>query len=187
MVNRLSKIVTKTGDQGTTGLADGSRLSKNDIRIHCMGEIDELNAIIGLLINFVDSPPVLELLQHIQHDLFDVGAELSLPGKQLLTEGYANFLDEKIETLNADLLALQEFILPGGSTLLAYIHLARTICRRVERSFVQLQQQEDVNPLSLMYLNRLSDLFFVLARFMAKQTGQKEIYWQSRFSRIKPE
>lgn len=187
MSKRLSKIVTKTGDQGMTGLADGSRLLKNDIRIHCLGETDELNTMIGLLINFVDLPQVLDLLQHIQHDLFDVGAELSQPGIKLLSKEYVEYLDEEIETLNADLPALQEFILPGGSTLLAYIHLARTCCRRVERSFVQLQQLEAVNPITLMYLNRLSDLFFVVARFIAKQTKQTEVYWQSSFSRIKPD
>lgn len=186
MGNRISKVVTKTGDQGSTGLADGSRRAKNDIRIHCIGEIDELNTVIGLMASYIDYPETVDLVQHIQHDLFDLGAELCQPGKLLLSEEYVEFLEKKIDLLNAELPALKEFILPGGSTLLGSIHLARTVCRRVERSFVDLEQHETVNPASLRYLNRLSDLFFILARFMAQQTGQPETYWKSQYSRIKP-
>lgn len=184
MGQRLSKIVTKTGDQGSTGLSDGSRRLKNDSRIQCIGEVDELNTYMGLISSTIETPQVLELLQHIQHDLFDLGAELSQPEKQLLTEDYVEYLNSRTQDYNADLPALKEFILPGGSTLLGFIHLARVVARRVERSFVGLQQLEPVNPVSLQYLNRLSDLLFILARFMANETGQKEIFWQSQFSRI---
>lgn len=183
MGNRLSKIVTRTGDDGSTGLADGSRRSKNDNRIHCLGEVDELNASIGLLISTLDEARIKDILLHIQHDLFDLGAELSQPGKQLLSEGYVDYLEQQIQELNEGLPALKEFILPGGSTLISHIHITRTVCRRVERRFSALLQQESVNPVSLRYVNRLSDLFFILARFMAKHCGQPEIYWQSRYSR----
>ena len=186
MANRLSKIVTKTGDKGSTQLADGSRCNKNDIRIHCLGDIDELNSIVGVVIGYIDQKEIQELLLHIQHDLFDLGAELSQPGKQMLNEHYLDYLENQTQSLNDSLEPLKEFILPGGSPLLGYTHLARSICRRAERTLVELQQQQQGNPFSLKYLNRLSDLFFVLARYLAKQKGQKEIFWQSQYSRIKP-
>lgn len=184
MGNRLSTIVTRTGDDGNTGLADGSRRPKNDSRIHCLGEVDELNSSLGLLISLIDFAEITEILHQIQHDLFDLGAELSQPGKQLLTEDYVDYIERQLEKLNASLPALKEFILPGGSMLISHIHLTRTVCRRVERHFATLQQLEPVNPVSLRYLNRLSDLLFVMARFMAQHTGQPEVYWQSQFSRL---
>jgi len=186
MDNRLTKITTETGDLGSTGLADGSRRLKNDPRISCLGEVDELNSMIGLIRSLLEGPQSQQLLNQIQHDLLDLGAELSQPGKNLLTGVYVDFLDEHLHRMNTDLPALKEFILPGGSPLLAQIHLARTVCRRVERSLVELHQLETQNPLSLKYLNRLSDVFFILARFIAKRGGHKEIYWQSQYSRIKP-
>ena len=186
MGNRLSKIVTKTGDQGTTALADGSRVTKNAPRIHCLGDIDELNSIIGLLLAQIEQADIRELLLHVQHDLFDLGAELSLPGDHKLTQPYVDYLQDKIEQMNQSLPPLQEFILPGGSSLLGFLHLARSVCRRSERSLVALHLEQTINPLSLQYLNRLSDLLFVLSRFVAKAGGQKEVYWQSQFSRIKP-
>ncbi len=185
MGNRLSKIVTKTGDRGLTGLADGSRRAKSDNRIHCIGEVDELNSVTGLISGFSDDQDVLPILTQIQHDLFDLGAELSQPDKTLFTKEYVEFLEEKIALYNADLPPLKEFILPGGSSLMGFIHLARTVCRRAERHFTRLQQQQKVNPFSLMYLNRLSDLFFILARYMAVKSGQKETCWQSNYARIK--
>ena len=184
MGNRLSTIVTRTGDDGNTGLADGSRRPKNDCRIHCLGEVDELNATIGLLISSIDVAKITEILHQIQHDLFDLGAELSQPGKQLLTEDYVDYIEQQVEKLNANLPALKEFILPAGSMLISQIHLTRTVCRRVERHFATLQQQEPVNPVSLKYINSVSDLFLIIARFIAQHTGQPEVYWKSQFSRL---
>ncbi len=186
MGKRLSKIVTKAGDQGSTVLADGSRCDKNHPRIDCLGEIDELNSLIGLVLSQVEDQASRDLLLHIQHDLFDLGAELGLPGDNKLSPSYVSYLEQQIEALNQTLPPLEEFILPGGSGLLGYIHLARCVCRRSERSLVTLHLQQALNPASLQYLNRLSDLLFVLARFLAKQQGQREIYWQSQYSRIKP-
>jgi cob(I)alamin adenosyltransferase len=185
MANRLSKITTQTGDQGSTGLADGSRRKKNDPLITCLGEVDELNAVIGLVICLIDETENYDVLHKVQHDLFDLGAELCQPGKQLLTAEYVNFLEQNLERMNRGLPTLKEFILPGGSALLAQIHVARTVCRRAERNLVALHEHEPVNPQSLKYLNRLSDLFFVLGRFIANLSGHKEVYWQSQFSRYK--
>lgn len=183
MGNRLSSIITRTGDDGSTMLGDGSRVLKNNIRIQCLGEVDELNSILGLLTSLIDKEDISQLLFQIQHDLFDMGAELSQPGKSLITERYIADLEHRAQSLNASLPALKEFILPGGSSTVAYLHLARTQCRRVERSLVTLGQQQTLNPHSLQYINRLSDLFFILARFIAHQDGQEEVYWQSKYSR----
>lgn len=183
MGNRLSSIITKTGDDGSTMLGDGSRRLKNDIRIQCLGEVDELNSLLGLLGSWLDDVDITQLLLQLQHDLFDIGAELSQPDKILITQDYLKFVEQKAEFYNASLPALKEFILPGGSTAIAYLHLARTQCRRVERSFVTLAQQQTLNPQSLRYMNRLSDLLFILARYTALQDGHREIYWQSKYSR----
>jgi cob(I)alamin adenosyltransferase len=185
MSKRLTKIITKTGDSGTTGLADGSRYAKNDVRIHCLGEIDELNSVIGLASSFIDLEQIHTILHQLQHDLFDLGAEISQPGRQLIQMEHINQLTRQAEVLNQSLTPLQEFILPGGSTAVAFLHLARTVCRRAERNLVALNEQQAINPLTLTYLNRLSDLLFILARYHASQTGQQEVYWQSAFSRIK--
>lgn len=186
MSNRLSKIVTTTGDDGTTGMADGSRLAKNDIRVHCLGEIDELNAVTGRCISIISDQQSTDILLHIQHDLFDLGAELCQPPKQLMRDAHVEYINQQVEILNSDLPPLTEFILPGGSIECAEIHVARTVCRRAERSLVTLGQQQAVNSISLMYLNRLSDLLFVVARFLSRQSHQQETYWQSAYSRIKP-
>jgi cob(I)alamin adenosyltransferase len=183
MGNRLSSIITRTGDDGSTMLGDGSRLLKNDIRIQCLGEADELNSLVGLLLSLLNDIDISQTLFQIQHDLFDLGAELSQPDKSLITKEYVEFLDQQAQSFNEKLPALKEFILPGGSTAIAYLHLARTQCRRVERSLVTLAQQQAVNPQSLRYMNRLSDLFFILARYSALQDGCKEVYWQSKYSR----
>ena len=158
MGNRLSKVVTRTGDKGSTGMADGSRRDKNDARVHCLGEVDELNAHIGIVVSLLDEGKAQQLLFAIQHDLFDIGAELCQPGKQLIDEDYVEALEKNIEELNAGLPALKEFILPGGTPAVAAIQLARTVCRRVERGLVALNQQEASNPVTGRYLNRLSDL-----------------------------
>lgn len=184
MGNRLSKIITTTGDDGTTGMADGTRLSKSDRRVHVLGDIDELNAQIGLAASFLDNPQWQDILMQIQHDLFDLGAELCQPGKEIMQPAHIEYLDHQADHMNEQLPPLKEFILPGGSPRLAHLHVARTICRRAERSLVALHEQQGVNPISLAYLNRLSDLLFILPRYIAQQNGLQEVYWQSAFSRI---
>lgn len=187
MGNRLSSIVTRTGDTGTTGLADGSRLPKSDIRVTCLGEVDELNANIGVAVSHIDTGNIRQLLMAVQHDLFDLGAELCQPGKDLLSEKHIDAIESATETLNAALTPLKEFILPGGSPGVAHLHLARTVCRRVERSLASLAERQPLNPLTQSYINRLSDLLFVMSRYEARHTDGKEVYWSSEFSRIKPD
>ncbi len=184
MGNRLSKVVTRTGDQGSTGMADGSRRDKNDARVHCLGEVDELNAHIGIVLSLLPEGSAQRLLFSIQHDLFDIGAELCQPGKELISEDYVDALENSVEELNAGLPALKEFILPGGTQAVAALQLARTVCRRVERGLVDLGQQESSNPTTRRYLNRLSDLLFVLGRWQANEDGSGEVYWNSKYSRL---
>lgn len=177
---RISKVSTKTGDDGTTGLADGTRLSKHDLRVHLLGEIDELNAFIGLTISSMTEHSTLLLLK-IQHDLFDIGAEICQPGKQLITADYVATIDTELDKLNEKLPPLKEFILPGGSNAVAQLHVCRTICRRCERTASSML--DELNPITLQYLNRLSDLLFVYSRFIAHQSGNSESYWNSDYSR----
>lgn len=184
MGNRLTRVYTRTGDQGTTGLADGSRRSKNDARVICMGEVDELNACIGLCSSQLDDGPMQQLLFAIQHDLFDIGAELCQPGKQLITDEYVDGLEKSADQFNAGLEQLKEFILPGGSPLVASLHVARTVCRRVERALVSLAEKEDLNPATAGYINRLSDLLFILARTQSHAECGSEVYWNSKYSRL---
>ena len=184
MGNRLSKVVTRTGDKGSTGMADGSRRPKNDARVHCLGEVDELNAQIGVVLSLLVDESAQQLLFSIQHDLFDIGAELCQPGKNLINDDYVTALEQSVETLNADLPGLKEFILPGGSPGVAAIQLARTICRRVERGLIELDSQEQLNPATCRYINRLSDLLFILGRSQAHTDGSGEVYWNSKFSRM---
>jgi len=184
MGNRLSAIVTRTGDEGSTGLADGSRRAKNDIRVHCLGEVDELNAVIGLTLNAIEDDQILQVLTLIQHDLFDVGAELCQPGKSLIQAIHVDAIESAAAEFNATLPPLKEFILPAGSQATAYLHLARTVCRRVERSLVALKTEEKLNPITTQYVNRLSDLLFILARSVAMQNDGTEVYWQSKYSRL---
>ena len=183
MGNRLSKIVTTTGDDGSTGMADGARLSKNDPRVHCLGDVDELNAHIGLAASDLQRQVGQQILLQVQHDLFDLGAELCQPGKHIMCTAHVDFLNQQSKKMNAELPPLKEFILPGGAPELGQLHVARTVCRRAERSLVALHEQQPVNALALAYLNRLSDLLFILPRFVAQQSGLQEIYWQSEFSR----
>ncbi len=184
MGNRLSEIITRTGDRGTTGMADGSRRAKNDRRVHCLGEIDELNASIGVALSLLDESPIRQLLFAIQHDLFDIGAELCQPGKTLINEEYVEALEKSAAELNAKLPRLKEFILPGGTQAVACLQLARSVCRRVERSLVDLNEVEELNPVTCRYLNRLSDLLFIVCRAQSHSDASGEIYWNSKFSRL---
>jgi cob(I)alamin adenosyltransferase len=180
--NRLSKIVTRTGDGGETGLGDGSRIGKDSRRIDALGEVDELNSTIGVLLAEELPAGVREALESIQHDLFDLGGELCLPGMQVMKAEQVARLDALVEDYNADLPMLKEFILPGGTRPAALAHLARTVCRRAERSVVVLAQEEQggknpVGPAPRQYLNRLSDLLFVLGRVLNRAGGRGDVLW----------
>lgn len=178
MGHRLSKITTKTGDAGTTGLGDGSRVAKTHPRVVAMGDIDELNSFVGLLLTEPIPPALREALTDVQHDLFDLGGEMSIPGYTAITEAHVLRLEALTESLNADLPMLKDFILPGGSRAAAYAHLVRTICRRAERALVTLTAVEEVSAHSRVYLNRLSDMAFVLARVLNRDLGQGDVLWQ---------
>ncbi|MGH1358864.1 MAG: cob(I)yrinic acid a,c-diamide adenosyltransferase [Burkholderiaceae bacterium] len=178
MANRLSAIATRTGDDGTTGLGDGSRTPKDDIRVQSMGDVDELNSMIGLLLTESVPDPVREDLISIQHDLFDLGGELCIPGYENVDEVQLARLDENLARYNADLPRLAEFILPGGSRAAAIAHLCRTICRRAERSVVALARDGAARPICQKYLNRLSDLMFVLSRVLNRTDGGSDVLWQ---------
>jgi cob(I)alamin adenosyltransferase len=181
MGNRLTKICTRTGDNGTTGLGDGSRTDKDDPRIEAIGAIDELNSALGLLLSHELPGNLQDRLSRVQHRLFDVGGELCLPGqpaRHVVNSEQIEELEATLEELNADLPPLREFILPGGSPAAAACHLARTICRRAERRLVSLGKVEDLNPAGIMYLNRLSDLLFVMARQLNRLAGKTDVYWR---------
>ncbi|GAB4191152.1 MAG: cob(I)yrinic acid a,c-diamide adenosyltransferase [Wenzhouxiangellaceae bacterium] len=180
MGHRLSKIYTRTGDDGTTGLGDGSRVPKDDDRVEAYGTVDELNSALGLLIAQLDDAELQPTLLAIQHDLFDVGGELCLPGHSLVHDERVAWLEQHLDQLNADLPPLENFILPGGSIAAAQCHMARTICRRAERRIHTLSTASPaaVNSTLLRYLNRLSDLLFVVARVISKRDGVGEILWQ---------
>ena len=181
MGNRLSKIYTRTGDDGTTGLGDGSRTNKDGERISCIGSVDELNSIVGLLIaELGETDSLAETLKQIQNDLFDLGGELSVPGYSLIEEGQITWLEEQTDALNEPLPPLKNFILPGGSRATATAHLARSVCRRAEREIVRLSRQESVNTPPAHYLNRLSDLLFVAARSISRRNGGEEVLWQQK-------
>jgi cob(I)alamin adenosyltransferase len=179
MGNRLSKIVTRTGDAGTTGLGDGSRVAKDSPRIEAIGAVDELNSTLGLLLAERLPAAIAELLTDVQHDLFDLGGELSIPGHRALGEGRIAALEAAIEEHNARLAPLREFILPGGTRGAALAHVARTVCRRAERALVALAADADVSPAARRYLNRLSDLLFVLARTLNRRARRTDVLWQS--------
>ena len=181
---RLSKITTRTGDAGETGLGDGARVPKDSARIHALGDIDELNSALGLVLAEDLPEAVRAVLLEAQHDLFDLGGELSIPGHAMLREEQVRRLEEALEAWNADLPALKEFILPGGSRAAATAHLARTICRRAERSVVALGRAEKVGEHARRYLNRLSDLLFVAGRVLNRHAGRGDVQW--RHERKKP-
>ena len=179
MANRLSQIATRTGDDGTTGLGDNRRVSKNSLRVHAMGEVDELNSNIGVLLCEDMPPGVRELLVEVQHQLFNLGGELSIPGFELLKNEALLLLDNALAEHNAVLPKLQEFILPAGSRAAALAHVCRTVARRAERAVVALGAEEALNPTPRQYLNRLSDLMFVLARVLNRMHGGDDVYWKS--------
>jgi cob(I)alamin adenosyltransferase len=178
MANRLTKIYTRTGDQGKTGLADGSRVDKFHARIESLGNIDELNSIIGILLTEKLPSDKKAILERIQHDLFDIGGELSIPNHTKIDDKKVDFLENSLDDMNNELQPLKEFILPGGSKTSSYCHLARTVCRRVERDLFKLAQTDKVNEASLKYINRLSDTLFVLARFLNKINQFNDIFWK---------
>ena len=184
MAHRLSKITTRTGDRGDTGLGDGSRVSKSSARVHALGELDELNSAIGLVLAEDVPAEIGEALSDVQHDLFDLGGEISIPGHALLADAQVERLEATLERWNAELPALKEFILPGGTRAAAAAHLARTVCRRAERSLVQLKQKEKVSEAALRYLNRLSDLLFIGGRRLNRAAGRTDVQW--RHERKKP-
>ena len=179
MSNRLSKITTRTGDDGTTGLAGNKRIGKDDPRIEAMGDVDELNSQLDLLMAETLPGKVYALLAGIQNHLFDLGAELAMPEHAGITEAKLAVLDEAIIRYNTDLPALKEFILPGGCRAAAQCHVCRTVCRRAERRMVSLAHGESLSPLLVPYLNRLSDLLFILARVLNRGDGVDDIYWKS--------
>ncbi len=179
MGNRLTKIYTRTGDDGTTGLGDGTRVAKDAPRVEAYGTVDETNSAIGMIMA-LDSVPghIRAVLLEVQHDLFDLGGELCIPGHTAVTEAFITRLERELDALNAELPTLREFILPGGGPAAAACHLARTVCRRAERRVHTLAQAQDVSPLALRYLNRLSDLLFVVARVLARTESGSEILWK---------
>lgn len=183
MSNRLTQIATRTGDDGTTGLGDGSRVAKSHLRVAAMGDVDELNSNLGVLLAEPLPDDVRELLVTIQHELFNLGGELSIPGMALLKAGSVQHLDDAIARHNAQLPRLQEFILPAGTRGAAVAHVCRTVARRAERSLVALAAAEAVNEAPRQYLNRLSDLMFVLARTLNRANldgkGGTDVYWKS--------
>ena len=177
MGNRLSKIVTRTGDGGTTGLGDGSRVDKDCRRIETIGEIDELNSCLGLLLAEDCPAAVRAILLRVQNDLFDLGGEICIPGTQLIGEAHIGRLENAVTDFNAELPPLKDFILPGGTRPAALAHLARTVCRRVERRLVSLARDESVSDAARRYLNRLSDLLFVLGRVLNRSAGTPDVLW----------
>lgn len=179
MGHRLSRIYTRTGDQGTTGLGDGSRTDKDALRVEAYGTVDELNSVLGMLLACPALPqPVGERLVDVQHDLFDLGGELCIPGHTMLTGEHVARLERWLDALNGGLPPLKEFILPGGGNAAATCHLARTVARRAERRVVSLARAEPVNEHVLGYLNRLSDLLFVMARYINRHTGHADVLWR---------
>jgi cob(I)alamin adenosyltransferase len=178
MGHRLSKITTKTGDAGTTGLGDGSRVAKDHPRVVALGDVDELNCYVGLLLSETIPADIREALTDVQHDLFDLGGELAIPGYFAITDAHVERLEALTESLNADLPMLKEFILPGGAKASTYAHLVRTVCRRAERALITLAGADTVSEHSRIYLNRLSDMAFVLSRVLNRAAGQPDVLWQ---------
>ena len=180
MGHRLSKITTRTGDAGETGLGDGARVSKASARIAALGEVDELNSALGVLLAEELPGEVRDALVGVQHDLFDLGGEVSIPGHTIVTEAQVERLERLLESFNRELPPLKEFILPGGTRAAALAHLARTVCRRAERALVALARAEQVADAPRIYLNRLSDLLFVLGRSLNRAAGGADVLWQRK-------
>lgn len=177
MGNRLSKIYTRTGDDGTTGLGDGSRTAKDSLRVEAFGTVDELNSSIGLVRSYCQHQEVDSCLEKVQHQLFNLGGELCMPGTAFFDAAQIELLEQALDAFNDQLPPLKEFILPGGDPASAHAHLARTICRRAERRVLSLAHAETVRDATLSYLNRLSDLLFVVARILSRHAEQLEVQW----------
>ncbi len=178
MGHRLSKIYTRTGDKGTTGLGGGIRVDKDSPRVEAYGTVDELNSVLGLLLADDLPDDIRDVLIDVQHDLFDLGSELCVPGRSRLSDHQVKRLEETLDALNEGLSPLKEFILPGGGRQAAVCHLARTVCRRAERRTISLNKAEAVSAVAMQYLNRLSDLLFVMARYLNKHAGGNDVLWQ---------
>jgi cob(I)alamin adenosyltransferase len=177
MGNRLTKIYTRTGDDGSTGMAGGTRVAKDDLLVHAIGDVDELNSQLAVLACHVPDILVRPVLA-IQNELFNVGAELSM-GQAMIQQGSVDTLEKSLDELNQTLTPLKEFILPGGGLAASHCHVARSVCRRAERTLVSLNKQNALNSVLMAYINRLSDYLFVLARAISQQEGKDEIYWKS--------
>jgi cob(I)alamin adenosyltransferase len=178
MGHRLSKITTRTGDAGETGLADGSRVPKDSLRVAALGDVDELNSALGVLLAEELPTEIRTALTGIQHDLFDLGGELAIPGHAMVTDAQVEQLEAFVAQFNAGLAPLKEFILPGGTRAAALAHLARTVCRRAERALVTLARAEAQPAAGRIYLNRLSDLLFILGRVLNRAGGGTDVQWQ---------
>tara|TARA_B100000035_G_scaffold315307_1_gene335138 strand:+ start:19300 stop:19842 length:543 start_codon:yes stop_codon:yes gene_type:complete len=178
MADRLTHIYTKTGDNGETSLGNGQRVKKNSARVECLGSIDELNSIIGLILTEAVPEKIKTTLTEIQHDLFNIGGELSIPSHKLLDSKRVDFLEIELDAMNQKLPPLKEFILPGGSKQAALAHVARTVCRRAERNCINLKEIEEINSSSMYYLNRLSDFLFVLARTLNQENNVPDTLWK---------
>ena len=178
MGNRLTKIYTRTGDDGTTGLGDGKRVAKDSARVSAYGTVDELNSALGVVLAPPRPDALRDALTEVQHELFDLGGELCIPGSEMIQEADIVRLERRLDGFNEDLPPLKDFILPGGGAAAAHCHLARTICRRAERELVTLSHHDAVRGEAIRYLNRLSDLLFVLARVLARADGNGEVLWR---------
>lgn len=178
MGNRLTRIYTRTGDDGSTGLGDGTRVSKDSARVAAYGTVDELNSTLGVVLAQHLPADIHDCLVEIQHELFDLGGELCIPGSAMIHDADIERLEHRLDGFNADLPALKDFILPGGGAAAAFCHVARTVARRAEREVVTLSHHDAVRPEAIRYLNRLSDLLFVLARVLARASGHGEVLWR---------
>ena len=178
MGKRLTRIYTRTGDDGTTGLGDGARTGKESLRIEAIGTVDELNSHIGVLLSGRLQEDMRSRMENVQHDLFDLGGDLSIPGRVSMSETQVSRLEKELDEYNASLAPLKEFILPGGTPLAATCHVARSVCRRAERCVMRLYRAETAVPCHIHYLNRLSDLLFVLCRVLNREHGVDDVMWQ---------
>ena len=182
MGNRLSKLYTRTGDDGTSGLSDGKRIPKNHQRMNAMGSVDELNSVIGLMICKLEDSDLSQFYVGVQHDLFNIGGEISMPGHSFISEAKITGLEQKIDHFNETVEPLKDFILPGGSEAAAICHMARATARRAERDVISLHQLDPVSDTTRRYLNRLSDLLFVSARIINHQLGREDVLWKKELS-----
>ena len=180
MGNRLSKIYTRTGDDGSTGLGSNTRVEKDHIRIESIGTVDELNSVIGMILAEEIPEEISNCLQQVQHHLFDLGGELCMPGNAIISADDVSYLENSLDNFNNDLPYLKEFILPAGGRATSCCHLARTVCRRAERRLTSLNRDETINSFTLAYINRLSDLLFVIARVLARYERGQEVLWQPK-------